>query len=281
MNAKAEKSRSELVDLSHEVLDFVHAPALVLRDSIHPIEQREKSARTLRVSHQPAVVLHAYPYKESSLIIDVFSRDRGRVSLVAKGAKRPHSALRAVLQTFQPLNIGWTGKSDIPTLTSAEWVGGMRPLEKSALLFGFYMNELLMKFLVRNEAHANLFDEYIATLNQLAHGESTPIALRKFEFSLLRESGLIGDLTFCNETKGRVRPEIPYVVEPEQGVYPAMQQQHQNAVLGKTLLDMRVGDYSDSTTQNQSKMLARQLLRHHLHGAQLNTRQILIDLQNL
>src|SRR5690606_28964742 len=108
---------------------------------------QSRSARELRISGQPGFVLHSYPYKETSLIIDLFSRDHGRVALIAKGAKRPHSKLRGVLQTFQPLAVGWSGRSEVRTLTSAEWIGGMPPLEKSALLYGFYLNELLVRMI--------------------------------------------------------------------------------------------------------------------------------------
>ena len=125
--------------------------------------------RDTRIVHQPSFVLHSYPYKETSLIVDVFSRDYGRVALVAKGAKRPHSKLRSVLQTFQPLTIAWSGKAEMRTLTAAEWVGGMLPLERGALLCGFYLNELLIKFLLRDETNSHLFDLYVSSLNQLAH----------------------------------------------------------------------------------------------------------------
>src|SRR3982074_3801836 len=103
-----------------------------------------------RILSQPGFVLHSYPYKETSLIVDVLSRDYGRIGLIAKGAKRPHSQLRGVLQTFQPLSVGWSGKSEVRTLNAAEWVGGLLPLEKSALLCGFYLNELLVKLLARD-----------------------------------------------------------------------------------------------------------------------------------
>jgi len=88
------------------------------------------------VNAQPGFVLHSYPYKETSLIVEVFARDYGRVPVVAKGAKRPHSKLRGVLQTFQPLQLSWSGKSEVRTLISAEWVGGLLPVERSALLCG-------------------------------------------------------------------------------------------------------------------------------------------------
>ncbi|MFZ6747500.1 DNA repair protein RecO [Undibacterium sp. Ren11W] len=230
---------------------------------------------------QPGFVLHSYPYKETSLILDVFSRDYGRVSLVAKGAKRPHSQLRNVLQSFQPLILGWSGKSEVRTLISAEWVGGMLPLEKSGLLCGFYLNELMLKFLVKDSPHAELFGHYVSTLNQLAHNEPAQIVLRKFELLLLTESGLIGELSICTSSKKRLLPSLYYVLEPERGARPARAEDKIPKVLGKTLLDMCNEDYSDPTTQLQSKMLMRFLLAHHLHGIPLNTRQILIDLQKL
>lgn len=237
--------------------------------------------KDLRVLNQPGFVLHSYPYKETSLIIDVFSRDYGRVALVAKGAKRPHSKLRNVLQTFQPLTMSWSGKSEIRTLIAAEWVGGMLPLEKSALLCGFYLNELLVKFLVRDEAHPILFDHYVSTLNQLAHNEPVPIVLRKFELALLKESGFLGDLSFCTETRSKVVSDNHYVIDPELGPRPVRGTDRAPQVAGKTLLDMQRGEYLDATTQSQSKLLMRFLLAHHLHGIPLNTRQILIDLQKL
>ena len=238
-------------------------------------------SRERRVGGQPGFVLHSWPYKETSVIIDVLTRDYGRIALIAKGAKRPHSQLRSVLQTFQPLNFAWTGKSEIRILTSAEWVGGMLPLEKSALLCGFYLNELLVKFLVRDEAHPTLFDQYVSTLNQLAHDEPATTVLRQFELSLLRESGLLSDLTFCTTTRERIQADARYVVDPESGVRLSLISDTAPVVLGQTLLDMVAGDYQDPQTQFQSKMLMRSLLAHHLHGVVLNTRQILIDLQNL
>ena len=105
-----------------------------------------------RIAEQPGFVLHSHMYRESSLVVEVFTRDYGRVALVAKGAKRPTSRLRGILQTFQPLSIGWSGKSELRTLTAAEWVGGMIPLENSALLYGFYLNELLLRLLAREPA---------------------------------------------------------------------------------------------------------------------------------
>ncbi|WP_375791662.1 DNA repair protein RecO [Glaciimonas immobilis] len=234
-----------------------------------------------RIAAQPGFVLHSYPHRETSLILDVFTRDYGRIALVAKGAKRPLSKLRGVLQTFQPLTLSWSGRSEIRTLTAAEWVGGMLPLEKSALLCGFYLNELLVKLLARDDAHPTLFNHYVATLNKLGHQEPAPIVLRQFERALLKDTGVSGDFTICTVTRQPVEPDIHYVVDPERGPRVARVSDRWPSVSGKTLLDMAREDYSDSTTQAQSKVLMRFLLAYHLGGTPLNTRQILIDLMQL
>lgn len=243
--------------------------------------QVHRQIRPFKVLAQPAFILHSYPYKESSLIVDVFSRQYGRIALLAKGAKRPHSQLRGALQTFQPLTLSWSGKSNLQILTGAEWVGGMPPLEKNALLCGFYLNEIIIKLLQRDDPQPLLFDEYVTTINQLAHIEPVPIVLRKFELNLLRMAGVLNDLSFCTEQRGEVLPEAIYIVDPESGTRPALDADGGIRVHGKTLIDMQSANYSDSNTQTQSKLLMRSLLAHHLHGNPIHTRQILMDLQNL
>ncbi len=246
-----------------------------------PVPRARTAEREHRVTQQPGFVLHSYPYKETSLIVEVFARDYGRVPLIAKGAKRPHSTLRGVLQTFQPLQLAWSGKSEVRTLVSAEWVGGMLPLERSALLCGFYLNELLVKLLARDDPHPALFDHYVAALNQLAHDEPAAIVLRQFELGLLKETGVAGSLVEDARDGEPVDPDRYYVVEPDHGPREAHAADTAPVVSGKTLLDMARGDYSDTATQQQSKFLMRHLLAHHLGGAPLNTRQILIDLLQL
>ncbi|MBR7778075.1 DNA repair protein RecO [Undibacterium sp. BYS50W] len=267
--------------VAEDLADYLQDP---LRVSA-PVKKRSTAAssatRERKILQQPGFVLHARPYKETSLIVDVLTRDFGRIALVAKGAKRPHSQLRSVLQTFQPLNLSWMGKAELKTLTSADWVGGMLPLEKSALVCGFYLNELIIKFLLKDEPHPALFDQYVATINQLAHGESAPVVLRQFELVLLRQSGLLGDIHLCTEQRAVVQPELHYVLDPQAGTRPARPGDHFPVLNGACLLAMADGDYSLPETQFQSKMLMRFLLSHHLHGAVLSTRQLLIDLQNL
>lgn len=252
-----------------------------VKSSKAALRRARNPEKEFRIAGQPGFVLHSYPYKETSLIVDVFTRDHGRIALVAKGAKRPHSQLRGVLQTFQPLSVGWSGKAEVRTLTAAEWVGGLLPLEKSALLCGFYLNELLVKLLARDDPHPALFDHYISALNQLAHDEPAAIVLRKFERALLQETGVASDWRVCSSSGKAIALEQIYVLDPERGPRPARPSDVWPRVSGKTLLDMENEDYSDAQTQTQSKFLMRFLLAHHLNGAPLNTRQILIDLLQL
>ena len=240
------------------------------------------SGSEYKVTEQPAFVLHSYPHRETSLIIDVLTRDHGRLALVAKGAKRPHSALRGVLQTFQPLALSWSGKSEVRTLTGAEWVGGMLPLAGDALLCGFYVNELLVKFCGREDPHPPLFQHYVVTLARLAHDEPAVQVLRSFERVLLRETGYAVALDRTVSRKAVVA-EGRYVFDPERGVREASDDLPAQwpVVAGQTLLDMEADDYHRAQTVAQSKTLMRFLLNTYLAGTPLATRQILIDLQNL
>ncbi|CAH2907866.1 MAG: DNA recombination and repair protein RecO [uncultured Paraburkholderia sp.] len=256
-------------------------------DPAHKAPARKSSrgagaASEYRIAEQPAFVLHSYPYRETSLIIDVLSRDHGRLALVAKGAKRPHSALRGVLQTFQPLALSWSGKSEVRTLTGAEWVGGMLPLTGDALLCGFYVNELLVKFCAREDPHPQLFHHYVVTMTRLAHDEPPVQVLRSFERVLLRETGYAMSLD-RTVTHRAVEAGGRYVFDPERGVREASGDLPAQwpVVAGQTLLDMEKDDYHRAQTVAQSKTLMRFLLNTYLGGTPLVTRQILIDLQNL
>ncbi len=140
-----------------------------------------------RIDEQRAFVLHLYPYSETSLIVDVFSRDYGRLALLARGARRPRSALRGLLMAFQPLELGWFGAGEVKTLAKAEWIGGMPLLSGRCLLLGYYLNELLVRMLPREDPHGALFDAYSAALHALAHGGEDAPELRRFEKTLLKD----------------------------------------------------------------------------------------------
>lgn len=234
-----------------------------------------------KVLDQAGFVLHAWPYKETSLLVDVFTRDYGRISLVAKGAKRPFSQLRGVLHTFQPLRLGWSGKGEIKTLIQAEWVAGLLPLEREALISGYYLNELVLKLLLRDEPQVELFERYLICLTSLAQGMETNQVLRQFELQLLKAAGLLGDISWCEQTQGRVQEHQYYVCDPAAGIRLAHTEEFLPKVSGKTLLNLVQARLNDAQTLQESKLLMRYLLSYHLHGKSLSTRQILLDLQKL
>jgi DNA repair protein RecO (recombination protein O) len=146
------------------------------------------SRRLVRVHETPGYVLHATAWRETSLIVQAFSRDHGWVTLVAKGAKRPHSVLRPALSVFQPLLLSWSGATEVKTMTRAE-CAGVHPLPGPAMMSCWYMNELMFRLLPREDPHPGLFDAYVIALQQLAAGQTAAGALRKFEWTLLKETG--------------------------------------------------------------------------------------------
>ncbi|CAM3713995.1 DNA repair protein RecO [Polynucleobacter antarcticus] len=242
---------------------------------------------SIRINDEPAFVLHSIPYKETSLILDVFTRQYGRMALIAKGAKRPHSTLRPVLQRFQPLLVSWSGKSELRTLTKSEWVGGTPALVGDALLCGFYLNELLVKFLAREDEHEKLYDHYTHTISALSNLEfeskGLEEILRPFELTLLQQTGYAAALDHCVESNSTPISGEQYVYQPERGVRPAQGDDpgHWPVLSGRSLLAIAAGDFSAVETLSESKQLMRFLLGLHLQDQVLTTRQILIDLKKI
>jgi DNA repair protein RecO (recombination protein O) len=235
-----------------------------------------------RTHNESAFVLHSYPFRETSLIVDVFSRSHGRLAIVARGARRPRSVLRGVLMNFQPLLLSWFGKGEVRTLHGAEWQGGQPYLQGTALMCGFYLNELLLNLLARDDPHEHLFDYYRATLHRLAHETDHAATLRCFEKHLLQELGYALVLEREADSDKAVHPEVCYRYEVERGVIADDGYTQTGLRLsGKTLLDMAADDYSDPATALQSKQLMRVLLNHHLDGKILHTRELIKDLQKL
>lgn len=146
------------------------------------------SRRAQRINDAVGYMLHATNWKETSLIIQAFTRDHGCMTLVAKGAKRPYSVLRPALAAFQPLALSWSGANEVKTLVRAD-CAGIRPLGGKALMSAWYMNELLLRLLPREDPHPLLYDAYDAALEQLAGGSRAAEALRRFEWTLLTEAG--------------------------------------------------------------------------------------------
>ncbi len=243
-----------------------------------------------------AYVLHRYDWSESSLILDIFTRAQGRATVVAKGAKKPHSNLRAVLLPFQRVNLTLgrlpegEGASDIQTLRHAEWAGGAAMLTGEALFSGFYLNELLMKLLARHDPHEALFDAYAQTLPALADRDEACVqaALRAFELTLLREIGLLPELAISTLTLQPLRAEALYALRPEAGVIEAAGEEAgvPGAVFAALQTALARGQLE---ALQQTCLLAlpalrtqlRALLHYHLGSAPLRTRQVMHDLRTL
>lgn len=237
-----------------------------------------------RELNRPAFVLHSRPWKETSLVLELFTRSHGRVAVVAKGARRPHSQLRGVLMAFAPLQVTWSGKGELRLLHAAEWQGGISQLTGVSLLCGFYLNELLMKVLAREDPHERLFDAYFQAILALAPGAAPAVALRRFERQLLVELGYAVDLERDADSGATLRPAQRYRYHPERGAIALEAADAGDGpcdVRGKTLLDMARDDYADAITAAESKRLLRHLIHHHLGQPELHTRLLIKELQQI
>lgn len=240
------------------------------------------SAAAHRQDNQAVYVLHTYPFKETSLIIELFARDIGRVAAMAKGARRPRSAMRGMLQAFQPMLATWSGKQELKTLHQLEWNGSILLLQGEALMCGFYLNELLLRLLPREDPHEALFEYYAETLKTLAQSQDLATTLRRFELKFMQELGYAIPLETDTDA-APIAADQHYCYVAEYGAFSRQPMGlHDEGVMlsGKTLLDMAQDDYSHPQTKQQSKQLIRYLLAHYLGDKPLHTRQLLIDLQD-
>jgi|ERR1700674_416906 DNA repair protein RecO (recombination protein O) len=235
--------------------------------------------------NEPAYVLHSYPYRETSLLAELFTRNHGRVALVARGAKRAKSAMRGVLQPFQPLSVGWFGKSELRTLAKAEWQRALPQLAGTALMSAFYLNELLLKLTRRDDPHERLFDSYGNAIAALCGMESNnghiSVLLRRFELGLLRDLGYAVPLGTDVGTGESVVDGATFEYVIESGPIAAKPSPDRVQFRGKTLLDIVRDDYSDPVTIQETKQLMRMLINHYLGGQFLHTRQFIKDLRDL
>ena len=256
-------------------------------------------------AHLLAYVLHRHDWSETSLIVELFTRERGRLVVVAKGAKRPTSNFRPVLLPFQPLH-ALLGKApadeqaEVLTLRGAEWAGGQPLLQPAALLSGFYLNELLLKLLARQDPHPGLFDAYADTLAAMAGnagetgdagsagsagGADEATALRAFELMMLRELGVLPDLACATQSAEPVRAATRYSLQAEAGVVAAaagLSGAHWVA------LEAALRHGSASAVRHACAPVAgglrvplRELLHYHLGTGTLRTRQVWQGVQKL
>lgn len=237
-----------------------------------------------RIDHQPGFVLHSYAWRETSLIVEMFTREFGRVAVVARGAKRRTSQFRGLLSPFNPIALSWSGRNEIKTLVRAEWLGGMQPLRGDSLLAAFYANELLVRLLARGDAHARTFGSYVELLQALARDARHDTALRIFELDLLQDIGYAIPLDRCTEG-GAIDASAQYAFSGGQGARKIEANVARDVdiatICGRTLIAMAARDFNDPQVASESKTLLRQVIRYHLDGKPLNTRRILQDLKQL
>jgi DNA repair protein RecO (recombination protein O) len=244
-----------------------------------------------RADHEAGYVLHTYAYKETSLIIEAFTRRFGRVALLARGARRPRSAMRGVLLSFHPLSFTWTASAELGTLIGVEWSGGWsaerRPLAGQGLMCGFYVNELVLRLLPRDDPHEALFDFYDASLGHLSQGGGQGATLRTFEKRLLAELGY-APLLERDAMSQPIDPQRYYIYEPERGPVPANGSTAKApsssgglVISGQTLLDVAQDDYERPETRDEARALMRALIGQRLHGQVLHTRAVLMALNDL
>ncbi len=255
---------------------------------------RPSAPRSPRAPLQ-AYVLHSYAWSESSLILDLLTREHGRLAVVAKGAKRPYSQLRSVLLPFQRIHatLGRVssdeGASEVQTLRGAEWAGGAAMLTGAALFSGFYVNELLMKLLARHDPHAALFDAYAQTLPALVSNDAaSQAALRAFELTLLREIGVLPDLSVQTLTQQPVIEAHRYTLLPEAGVGAA--RTDEGDVPGALLIGLQAAlEHGSMPALQQAcgpcatelKGLLRGMIQHHLGNSVLRTRQVMAGVRSI
>ncbi len=260
-------------------------PGLTARSPAPPRRPASRAAAPLL-----AYVLHTHDWSETSLVVELFTRVQGRVVVVAKGAKRPTSQLRPVLLPFQPVLtlLGRTPadeRGEVHLLRTAEWVGGTALLGPDALFAGFYVNELLLKLLARQDPHPRLFDAYADTLAALASEGEQPAALRAFELTLLRELGLLPELASVTLTAEALRPDAPYALQPEAGLVPDALGLPGQAWVG---LEAALAHGSGAALRAACKPVAaglrgplRATLHYHLGSTPLRTRHVWQGVQRL
>jgi DNA repair protein RecO (recombination protein O) len=232
-----------------------------------------------RVLLAQAYVLHQRPFRDSSLIVEAFTRDHGRLTLFAHGARGPRSRFTA-LQPFQALLLSWSGRGEAPTLSAAERAGpdgAAGRLPAARLMSGFYLNELLLKLLMRHDPYPGLFDQYEATLGQLGSScEAEPeVPLRLFEARLLEFIGYGLNLAAEADTGHPVRPEAYYLFRPGVHGFVVAESVSPGAIAGHVLHGLAAGSAPSGAGQlRQARALMRAALDHCLEGRELSTRTV-------
>lgn len=232
------------------------------------------------VNTQVAYILHKRAYRETSSILDVFTRDHGRVSLMARGSRGARSKIAGSLLLFTPLVISWQGKGNLPYLKSVERADIKAPaLKNKSLLSAMYVNELLTYFLHQDDVHEPLFEQYHECLYSLVDENNIEISLRKFEIKLLELLGFGLNLYAEADSGEAIQAEIMYHYYPEHGpVVSTGSNTNLPKVSGACLLQL-VGEGFQEIAENaktlaELKQLMRYLINHHLGNKTLKSREL-------
>ncbi len=229
----------------------------------------------MRIEQQPAYVLHARAYRETSLLLECLTREHGRLGVVARGVRGERSRLRrAQLEPFQPLALGLLLRGEMATLTEVEAVGVPQRLTGDVALAGLYLNELVVRLTGRQDPLPPLFDAYAMTLARLAAGESSSWTLRRFERDLLEITGYGLQLLYEADTAEALEPEAWYRYEVEQGAVRCVAGSQQ-ALLGSDLLALAHDRMPDNRGLKSLRDLMRQVIRFHLGGGELRAWRVL------
>ncbi|MGH8212420.1 MAG: DNA repair protein RecO [Rhodanobacteraceae bacterium] len=230
----------------------------------------------MRVENQPAWILHARAWRETSLLVEAFSREHGRVGLLARGVRAPRSGItRAMLEPFQLLSIDWAGTGELPNLRAAEVIGLAPRYLGETLLSGLYVNELLARLTARHDPHPELFDRYALLLDELAATTSLSWTLRRFERDLLAELGYGLLLDREAETGAPISPESEYAYVPEHGPVPADTRSRGARVSGTALIALHEDRLPDSGDLAALRRMLRTVLGAHVGEGGLRAWRVL------
>lgn len=242
-----------------------------------------------RAHEEPAFVLHRYDWSESSLILEVFTRNHGRIALVAKGVKKPTSQFRPVLLPLQPLLLSWGGDAEVRTLKSAQWQGGHVMPTGDALMAGSYLNELLMRLLARDDPHPALFDHYALAVQLLAErSDVQQLILRAFELLLLRDAGFLPDLAHEGSSLAPLDDDSDYTLVPASGLRVAHDDDAQRlgGAQWRSLQEALQGPdpliatlRASAACQQALQPQLRRLLHYHSGVRVFQTRRLMQDMQ--
>lgn len=226
-----------------------------------------------RVHLAPGYILHHQPYRDTSRILEVLTRDHGRITLFARGARGPKAKLAAVLQPFQLLLVSWSGRGDAAQLTAAESAQRGAPLPPACLMAAFYLNELLLKLTTRHDPLPGLFEDYQATLEALRVGEPLERRLRIFEKRLLDTLGYGLELSVEAHTGRRIAPGAYYHFRPAQGLFPTTAEAA-GALAGRSLISLAAEELADESALEDARRLLKAAVAQCLEGRELRTRTV-------